>query len=262
MEYHKLEEEIFNEWISRSTKNNDGDSSVFVPDGLLCRGPIEYSDSGYWWRNSGNEEELWDKAPKRILILTKDLNDKEPWDIREETGRKNHSGEGNIIISTLFYKNYMRLVFGLLNIDKYGVSPKFEEINDSTIYQPFFDSVPIVRVNCKKQVGANSIPTPILERYMESYKDLLLKQISFYDADIIVCCGGSSSIKNFIQNNYIDDLKKINNWIYYSEPMNKAVIDSYHLSYHFISEKQLYSDFMKNYNQFLKQYPNFIRANR
>ena len=92
MRCHDLEEGIFEEWRERSRGNGDG--TEIAPDGLLYRGAFSYED-GYWSRRPGDEEGRWERAERRVLILTKDLNDEEAWDVRCETGRRNFSGEGD-----------------------------------------------------------------------------------------------------------------------------------------------------------------------
>ena len=50
-----------------------------------------------------------------------------------------------------------------------------------------------------------------------------------YDADIILCCGGRSTIKEFVNRYYLTDLQlfsKDDAWIYYSSSTRKEVIGS------------------------------------
>ena len=82
----QLEQQILDEW--RRFAESKHDAEEFSEDGLLWRGLIYYAD-GSWHRREGNEEELWLNAKRRLLILTKDLNDTEAWNIRQETGRQN-----------------------------------------------------------------------------------------------------------------------------------------------------------------------------
>ncbi len=261
MNYHDIEEEIFEEWISLSETNNDGGEDEFAQDGLLYRGDIVYTDKGFWERHEGNEESLWEASSKRIMFLTKDLNDPgNPWDIRCETGRKNKHGKDIFSVNTLFYKNYMRMLYGILNAQEDNSDLSYDTVNNPAIYQPFFDKVPIVRINCKKQVGGNSLKNSELIKYLRNYKDILLKQINLYDANIIVCCGGSSIIKEFVAKNYITDLIQINSWIYYSESCDKLVIDAFHLSYpgsHYKdapSEEEAYTWMMDALKEFYVKY--------
>lgn len=243
MNYHDFEDALFAEWRRRSVANGDG--SEIAADGLLNRGRFVYRD-GYWSREPGDEERIWKSAARRVLILTKDLNDDEAWDIRCETGRKNFSGEGNVTVSAQFHKNLMRWVYGLLTMDTHGRAKPFAEADRQEAYRPFYDMAPVARVNCKKQVGTSSISTPMLQAFMERYKDLLLRQIDAYDANILLCCGGSGAIKDFVAQNYLTDLVQKNYWAYYSPSRRKIVIDSWHPSYTGLTHEKMYEDMMEN----------------
>lgn len=243
MDYKQLEDSLFAEWRQRSIDNGDG--GELAPDELLYRGRFVYRD-GFWGREPGDEGRIWERAARRVLILTKDLNDDEAWDIRAETGRKNFSGEQNVVISAPFIKNLMRWVYGLLTIDADGRAKTFAEVDRQDVYQPFYDNVPVARVNCKKQVGTSSIAPAVLRAYIERYKDLLQKQIKMYDADILLCCGGSGAIKDFVAENYLTDLVKMNDWVYYSPLTNKLVIDSWHPTYTGDTHEKMYTDMMRN----------------
>lgn len=74
MNYTALEDRLFEEWKTRSRQCGDGEE--IAPDGLLYRGLFSYAD-GYWTRRPGDECRRWEQAPRRVLILTKDLNDTE-----------------------------------------------------------------------------------------------------------------------------------------------------------------------------------------
>lgn len=79
---------------------------------------------------------------------------------------------------------------------------------------------------------------------LDNPRDLLTKQIVNLNANVVVCCGGSSMIKDFVAEHCYTDIVKKNDWIYVSSSTGKIVIDSYHLSYHFISEKDFYNQMM------------------
>lgn len=198
----------------------------------------------------------------RLLIITKDLNDEEPWDIRAETGRKNSSGKENVIISASFYKNLMRWAYGLLIVNEGKAIPSFEAVNQQDVYQPFYDEKPIARINCKKQLGGSSISPQKLKSYLNCYQDLLLEQIRFYDADILLCCGGSDLIKDFIHENYLPDLVYVNDWMYYSISTNKLVVNSWHPCYRNDTHQNMYEEMMANYGDFSEKYPQFIYNHR
>lgn len=250
-------ERLLKEWEITSINNNEQDE--FVPDGILYRGNVIYSSTGGWAHERGNEEELWEHSSKRILYITKDLNDEGAWDIRVETGRRNNSGEDNIQIdnSSRFCKNYLYQVYGLRNVTvehfiDYGSFSDEEAIQ-------CFDHCTLARINVKKQLGTSSIKDYVLAEYINRYSDLIKRQILLLDADIIVSCG--SKIFNFVKQ-HCYNLDKINDWIYYDNSLNKIVINSWHPSYPYISPKDFYTEMMKNYYDFLQSHPQFLNIKR
>lgn len=82
----KTEQKILDEWRKYAESINN--AHEFSEDGLLYRGNI-FFEYDTWHRKEGKEEELWLNARRKLLIITKELNDTEAWNIREETGRQN-----------------------------------------------------------------------------------------------------------------------------------------------------------------------------
>lgn len=269
MTIHEQEEQIFNEWkeaIARNT-NKNVDNINLVPDGLLNKGEITYMNN-CWGREPGNEEQLWKEIFPRVMFLTKDQNDKDKneeneeagWDIRKETGRTNATGKEHIQIASLFYYNYMLWLYGLHHTKMEGYPP-FNDIKDPDTIRPFFDQTPVVRMNVKKEVGGSSLSNNTLQDNLNKYKDFIVKQMALYDADIIVCCGGQSLLKNFVLDNYLPDLHPYvmgnGEWIYWSEKKHKVVIDSYHPSYWGLCREDMYTGLVENYRMFLREHPSF-----
>ena len=228
---HTQEEAIQRDWIKEAERL--GDAGEMVTDGLLFRGPIAYSD-GCWHRSKGDEEAQWMRAPRRMLLLTKDLNDEEGWDIRQETGRLNEvafSYERAIP----FYKN-LRMWSYLMLQGKAGNMPPYAEARKMNVTGPFYESAPIARVNCKKQVGGESIADSVLMRYLETYAVPLKRQIELYGANIIYCCGCSGDrnlILDFVRSQCLPDLQPVpgsGDWFYYSPSANCLAVNSYHPS--------------------------------
>lgn len=246
---HRKEEQIWQEWKTLADKFDEGEELVM--DGLLFRGQIFY-ENGCWHRLSGNEEELWNSAGRRLLILTKDLNDDEAWDIRQETGRLN-TVAFSYDRAIPFYKNLRMWSYGLLTTAQDGY-PDFENASDMGMAGPFYESAPIARVNCKKQVGGGSIKDSVLMQYLERYAGPLKKQIILYDADILLCCGCSSGrnlIMDFVKSQYLTDLIPVpdtGNWIWYSPASGKVAINSYHPSAR-IGYEDTYCDMMEAFRK-------------
>ena len=175
--YHDFEKSLFEAWQARSEKLGDGE---IAPDGLHYKGEIVY-DGQYWGREPGNEEKLWENAPKRLLFLTKDLNDTDAWDIRAETGRKNSTGEDKV--TALFYKRLMMWTYGIAMIHATTVSPDFRTASDYRIFRPCFERFPTARVNCKKtdrrrlarQIRASLLPGA-LRRFIDTANQSLRRR--------------------------------------------------------------------------------------
>lgn len=261
---HDKELSLFTHWTERSIQLGEGDN--LAEDGLLYRGkPTSTEDKGifYWGTNPANEEELWNNADKRLLIITKDLNNKEKdgsiadaWDIRVETGFKNTVyNEYDYESCIPFYKRLRMWSYGLLNTTEDGNYPSYETVRDQDISGPFYLKAPIARINCKKQCGVNTIPEGVLLKYLENYKDLLVEQIKLYHkADIIFCGAASGCIKDFIKDNVIKDLQEVEgtgNWIYYSPSTDTVIINGYHPTSR-TSYENVYNEMMEAYSFFVK----------
>ena len=155
MNYREREEELFDRWKSRAKAL--GHDNSLAKDGLLYRGDLWIARGKHILHCSGNETELWNTAPLRLAILTKDINDEDgPWDVREETGRREGNGLEEMCTCPYFYPNLQRWVFGLLNA-KDGHAADYSNVDNPIMIQQFYESAPIVRVNCKKQCGNSNI---------------------------------------------------------------------------------------------------------
>lgn len=256
MNIHAKEDLIYQEIERIAKANNDADE--LTRDGLLFRGRIEYSE-GCWHRSSGDEEARWNNAKGRLLILTKDVNDEEAWDIREETGRMNGSDVLQYTKCISFYKRLRMFSYGILNSTPDGFPP-FSEARNMNISGPFYEEAPIARMNLKKQVGGSRISNAVLRKYMETYKNPIMEQMKLYDANIVFCAGcskdGYSIILNFVKDNYLHDLEVVDGtgeWIYHSPKRGKIVINSFHPSMFSISDEQFYNDLVSNYHIAIKK---------
>lgn len=258
------EKNLFDKWaqsLHLSTQD-------FCPNGgLLFRGDFylnEPDENGIytWGRKPGDENRLWCNSCKRLMILTKDLNDNELWDIRQESGGrfpmpvKLIPQEKELQYKGVsFYRRLNRWVFGIYK-ENHGIYPQFKDVQDYNIVGRFYETTPLVRINCKRENGKSSVSNNELKRAMWVDKEFLIEQLRLYRANIILCCGCSDNIiPNFVKKNYLNDLDVIEgtgDWIYFSEKEMIIVINSYHpsISYHpliKINDKWLYDEFMKNF---------------
>lgn len=246
------EEKLFERWVQRARKLHDPD--MITKDGLLYRGEI-------WWdgfcqvHKPANEEQLWRDAGMRLMVLTKELDEEDCWDIRTETGRV-PSPRLTVRTAMHFFPNLELWVYGLLTIPDRKVIP-FSKADNPTRLQGLYENGPIVRINCKKQADGKAASNAVLQKYMENYADLLKEQITLYDADIILCIGGQGIMVNFLQKHVYTDLEEVNPHCYYSPSANVLVVKQYHPCYNVYSRKDMYSDMIHDYQGFLKATPKF-----
>lgn len=227
----------------------------FVKDGLLFRGDITLNKNKCWNRiESGHEDTSWEDIPLKIMFLMKDFTNNDMPDIRTETMRKNGISKDteNPIKRDSFSMNILYWLYGMTHNNVGRVIP-FSEIMDGYKCFQFYEKYPLVRINCKKNHGGYSISNGELKSYLSDpdYSVLLAKQIKLFNADIILCCGGSGLIKSFVEEKCYDDLIRINNWMFYSSKFEKLVINSYHPSCR-KSRRWLYEELMKNYILFIR----------
>ena len=265
--YKEREEALFAEW-KEAYRLKDGidPDTDFACDGLLFRGEYEQI-CGCWQRCSGNETELWNGAPCRLLILTKDVTRySEMNEIRIETARKNHTGAHIVASGYAFLRNITLWSYALLNALQGGDIVPYDDTPDWEGLREHYATAPIARVNCKKQIGASSIKNAELAAHIERYAAFLVRQVKMYDADVILCCGGRGIIKDFVKKYYLPDLERFSShgWVYHSPSTRKVVIDSYHPTYAKSFEKmeECYSCMMSEVKAFLLQYPEYLSPSR
>lgn len=255
MYYQGLLDDLFDLWERESIEKGFGG---FCRDGLMNKGVINscIGEDGktYWYRDRGNENELWKQAPMRVMFLNKDSNRNPNQDSREWLLRQ-HSTD----ITCRFYTNISLWFYGILHMNQKGEYPIFEEICNPSVYSSFIDNNPVSIVNCKKESGVSTIKNGVLNKHISLFDHYLVIEISILNPDIIVCGGGSSSIKNFVESQ-VYTLERFNSWIYYSTESNKIVIDSFHPSYFGLTMKDIYTKMMEAYKSFVLEKPCFIRA--
>lgn len=252
MTYREQEEKLFQRWAQRARKLHDAD--LITKDGLLFRGDVEW-DGFCQIHRPANEEQLWNDAGMRLLVLTKELYEEDCWDIRTETGRV-PSPRLTVRTAMRFFPNIELWAYGLLTIPDRKVIP-FSKADNATRLQGFYENAPIARINCKKQSDTKSASNTVLQKYMDNYADLLGEQINMYKADIVLCLGGQGIMVNFIRKNVYTDLVDINPHCFYSPSANVLVVKQYHPTYNVYSRKEMYTAMIQDYQAFLKATPQF-----
>lgn len=247
-------------------KEGINEENNFVKDGLLYRGDILCHD-GYWKRYPLNQDgvlregNLWKESPIKILFLMKDYTNNSMDDIRYETGRRNKTVEGQDPIKRdAFTMNIIYWLYGLTHsID--NPNSFFLEIKDGVKCFGFYERYPLVRLNCKKISGGSTCSCKSLQKYLNNpeYSLLLGEQIKLFNANIIVCCGGSNRIANFV----IEQCYKTDVWkqfeedsLWYNEKEELLVIDTYHPSI-ICSRRKLFEGLIGCFQRFVATHQNY-----
>ena len=225
MKYHKKEEQLFDRWAERARKLRESDE--ITKDGLLYRGELWF-DGFNQVRKPGDEEQQWSDASLRLLVLTKELNEDDGWDIRGESGRV-PSPRLTCRTAQRFFPNLELWVYGLMNIPE-RKPMSYSRADNEVRLQGFFENAPIAHINCKKQPDIKSASNLVLQKYLRDYADLLKEQVELYDSDIILCVGGQGVMVRFLADHVYQD-----------------------------SRQEMYTALMKDYQAFLKAHPDFPR---
>ncbi len=261
--YKEREEALFERWLQACIQYDGITPSDFAWDGLLFRGECK-NINGCWEMQPGNETQLWDNAPCRLLILTKDttLNGGMD-DMRIESARKNHTFDFVVTTSATFYRNLSLWSYALINAVQGGTILPYDDTPDWDKLRELYTTLPIARVNCKKQIGESSISNAKLKEHISRYAEFLTEQVSMYDADIILCCGGGGVIKDFVKVHYLPDLLQFSHdaWVHHSPSTLKIVIDSFHPSVAKRPE-EMYENMMADLKGFLTHHPEYLKLNR
>lgn len=251
-DYVGKNQRILDEWRAKfiQDKQTDKDyddwtqedlSTLFAEDGIMNKGKM-YKKDDIIWRESGNENETWSKAPIRILFLTKDENADIAWDVKSETfyakGLELPITDYQVS-SSFFYQNEVCLLYGLL---KSNLENGYQEFNDFTWEDAlrFSDEQIFARINLKKEIGGGKLDNKDLQEAINKYFDYIKKQIVLLDADVFICCGSQSDnniLLNTLYDIYKDEFKYVDygtgkgTAAHYNEKRNKLAIDAYHLAY-------------------------------
>ena len=254
MNYHEQEERLFKRWAERAKKLHESDE--ITKDGLLYRGELWFDGFNQVCRPA-NEEQLWADAGMRLLVLTKELNEDDGWDIRGESGRV-PSPRLTCRTAQRFFPNLELWVYGLMNIPDRKVM-SYSRADNETRLQGFYENAPIAHVNCKKQPDNRAASNLVMQKYLRDYADLLSEQVKLYDADIILCIGGQGVMVKFLADHVYKDLKQVNEHLWYSPEAGVAVVKQYHPNYNVYSRKEMYTRMIDDYQAFLKATPAFPR---
>ena len=256
---HEEEDRILEELSNNCPTSIDKDK--LVPDGLHYLGEFSYEENGCWKRVSDDEEERWKdicEQKRGLVVLTKDLNDAEVWDIRMDHGRKNNIADPTPSRKG-FYENLRRWIYGLMTMSDSGEMPEYPTTED---VQGHFVEQPWVRMNLKKELGKGSVRDSVLHANIEATKESLKEQLKLYRrASIYIDCAKGEGIE-LLKQMYPDIISFSSGEkprISYSEEYRFIIIDSHHPSYPRMKRRTYYDDMKKAVQAFFREHSNFLK---
>lgn len=199
MSISELEEKLFAEWKTKEKIECSIDNKkIFVRDGII-------------------DEESYLKAPVKILYLLKEVNGgNKDWDLREYVKDGGQSAT---------WDNVTRWTKGIFNYKEelnWVSLKKIDENNRKEVLK--FIAV----VNLKKIPGGYTADYKKIEDFLkkESNISYLKKQISFYNPDIVICCGTGWWYSSYIDKDI--KWKETKRGVNYDKKDNKIIISYLH----------------------------------
>lgn len=253
MNYNEQLDSLFDEWIELSKKHQEtretaGDRKiVFTKDGLM-----EKNDSTIDICNS------WNQSTKRVMFLVKDqptiwCDDARLWlkngakDDCETLNRKQQNRE----LKPRFIRNIANVFWGLMSASREHPCTATEMRESFDLIKANFNQLPFAFVECKKQGGTTSISNNILQRYLNTYGDLLWREIQILRPNILVCT--SRIIYTFIIGKYPQNellLIPEHNSIRIHPQTKTIILCSYHPSAR-ISFEKFYEGVLEHYRAYI-----------
>ena len=182
-----------------------------------------FTKDGVMYRNGKTNEQVeqeWFASPIRVAFLLKDQNQGKDgtwdedinlwlkdvdWEDTNARDKWNASAKANRNIKNRFLKNIAYILWGLVKADNNDDRCFSETKKRHNEVKDFFNSQPFALIECKKEPGISYLDTKILCHHLDTYGDLLNKELDILHPNIIVCCGGSSEIFKFITKTYYKD---------------------------------------------------------
>lgn len=235
-DYNKQLDELFKEWEAVSIANGD---DVISKDGLMRK-------------QDADVNELWAESRKKIMFLLKDQPDGWGDDTRNwlTLPEEHRFAKRNREARPVFLKRLALLLYGFIynKLDYWSVDGK-EVVK-------CWNEMPFAFVETKKQSGGKSVTNKTMNRYIDKYKDFLLKEIDILRPNIIVCCGVPQY--DFALDTLYDkeNLECIDKNVYIDKVKNVLLIYSPHPSCRG-SHADFYAGVMYHYEKFLGKYPDF-----
>lgn len=202
MNYNEQLESLFEEWIKRSEEHQEARETteeqkiVFTRDGLMEK------------ENRAIDIcKAWEQSTRRVMFLVKDqptvwCDDARLWlkicDNDDSSGQ--YRKQRNRELKPRFIRNIANVFWGLMSATREHLCTAIEMRESFESVKSNFNRMPFAFVECKKQGGTTSISNDVLQHYLNTYGDLLWREIQILKPNILVCT--SSIIYNFIIGKY------------------------------------------------------------
>lgn len=239
---------LFDEWSKRLKCNGDKN---FTKDGILYKDGVSTEQT----------IKAWESLKIRVLFLLKDQNQGQSnWDEDIRYWLKSSKWDNNVALQNKTANRNLKpkvirllayILWGLSNTSpecrwEYDeVSQHFDEVKE------FFNTQPFAIVECKKQPGLAWCTNKLLKYHLQTYGDLLAREIEILNPNIIVC--SSPLIYKFVLNMYHKDELEGEKSLYCHSKSGTIIICSYHPA----SRKrphEIYDSVMTHYRNFLNKY--------
>ncbi len=134
----------------------------FIPDG--CADPEQYA-----------------AAPVRLLFVLKEVNGGEKWDLRNFMREGCRARTWDVIA---------RWIQGIFALEQ---EHSWQELKDRKDWRRKTYIPQVAAVNLKKTPGTYEADAKMIQQFAEENKAFLRKQLSIYQADVIILCGTESA---------------------------------------------------------------------
>ena len=205
----KIQNEIFDEW--KEKRNN------IIPDGIVNIG--KYSESKI-----------------KVLYILKEVNGGKNWNLRDFLNINGGRFQT--------WNNIARWQYGIENFEEQNLWDKVEHIEEEFRKKQLRK---IAVVNLKKVPGTETSEMSEIRKYAWNDRELLKRQISLYEPNIIVCCGTGEIVKEYklVDNEFFKNWTKSNSNLNFHLTKNERLIISHCHPQKRLGNKEKFSPLIK-----------------
>lgn len=168
----KIQNDIFDEW--RKKRKN------IIPDGIV-------------------NIKIYSKAKIKVLYLLKEVNGGKDWNLRDYLN--------NNASRFQTWNNIARWQYAIENFQEDNLWSKVQNVNEEFRKEQVRK---IAVINLKKVPGTEKSKMAEIRKFAWNDRELLKRQISLCEPDIVVCCGTGEIVKEFklVDNEYFKNWSK------------------------------------------------------